>query len=356
MAKYVAIIDGMTQAAAADLTGWAEAIFSSEGVINIGGAFVVSQSGTPALSVLVQDGQALVLRDAYVDNDNTQKFWQVISTADETVNIDSNSSGSPRIDRICLKIDTAATPDATASNVFTIVAVKGTPGAGAPTVPDNHLALAQVSVVDGETTILDADITSEITYVAVGIPTLNLTVATSNIQVLGVDPWRTITLKPGFLKPTTTAGSAASAQSETTTNDINYDTLDFDTTSEEHAYAIFSMPDSWDAGVIQFRAKWTAASGSGGVAWGLAGRSFADDDALDQAVGTEVVVTDTLITAVDVHQTAWSDDVTLAGTPAAGEEIYLELARVVANGSDTLGVDAKLISLQVRFKQAQFTD
>lgn len=356
MAKYVALIDGMDSASAADLSGWAEAIFSSEGVFAIGGELAVSESDTPGMSVKVQDGQCLVLRDAYVDNDNTQKFWHVIVTADEDVTIDNNSSGSTRIDRICVKIDTAAVPDANASNVATLVAVKGTPGAGAPTVPDNHVLLAQVSVEDSETTILDADITDERTYLSVGIPELDITSATGNITVAGSDPWRTITLKPGFMKPTNTSGCAGVAQSETSTNKINYDTLDFDTSSEEHAYAIFSMPDSWDAGVIQFRVKWTAASGSGGVAWGLAGRSYADDDALDQAVGTEVVVTDTLITAADVHQTAWSGDVTLAGTPAAGEEIYLELARVVANGSDTLGVDAKLISLQIRFKQAQFTD
>lgn len=356
MSRYVTLIDGMDSASAADLMGWAEGVFSSEGIFAIGGELEVTQSDTPGMSVEVQDGQCLVLRDAYVDNDNTQKFWQVIVTAAEDVTIDNNSSGSTRIDRICVKIDTAATPDANASNVATLVAVKGTPAAGAPAVPDNHLSLAQVSVEDSETQILNADITDERAYLSVGVPELDITSATGNVTVAGVDPWRTITLKPGFLKATNTSGCSASAQAETSTNKINYDTLDFDTSSEEHAYAIFSMPDSWDGGVVQFRAKWTAASGSGGVAWGLAGRSFADSDALDQAVGTEVVVTDTLITAEDVHQTDWSGDVTLAGTPAAGEEIYLELARVVANGADTLGVDAKLISLQVRFKQAQYTD
>jgi len=170
MSRYVTIIDGMTQCAAADLMSWAESIISGEGVINVGGALAVSESDTPALSVEVQDGQAFVLRDAYVDNDNTQKFWHVVVTAAEDVSIDANSSGSTRIDRICVKIDTAAVPDATASNVATLVAVKGTPGGSAPTVPSNHLGLAQVSVEDGETTILDADITDERDFAVLKTP------------------------------------------------------------------------------------------------------------------------------------------------------------------------------------------
>lgn len=163
--------------------------------------------------------------------------------------------------------------------------------------------------------------------------------------------WQTIDLNPGFLKPTTTGGCSDPEKVEAATNDVDYDVLNFDTSSDERAYANIHMPDNWDAGVIQFRYIWTAASGTPAqtVTFELKGRAYSDDDAIDQAGGTAVEVSDTLIATGDVHISAWSGDVTLAGTPAAGDLIHLELMRNVSE--DNLSADARLIGLQIRFKQ-----
>ena len=137
------------------------------------------------------------------------------------------------------------------------------------------------------------------------------------------------------------------------TNNIDYDVLAFDSAVQERAYANIPMPASWDGGVIQFRTLWTATTSTGTFKLDLAGRSLADDDAIDQAVGTYVGATDTLITAGDMHISAWSGDVTITGA-GAGELIHLEMRRDVA--TDTLGADARLIAVQIRYKQAQYTD
>ena len=184
----------------------------------------------------------------------------------------------------------------------------------------------------------------------------DLGVSTGNITVAGADPWRTITLMPGLLKPTTTSGCAAQATVEAGTNDIDYDVLDFDTTSDENAFANFHMPDSWDAGVVQFRYIWTNAAGltTETVTFELSGISLANDDAIDTAVGTAVEVADTWIAQGDVHISAWSGNVTLAGTPAAGELVHVEIMRDVSE--DDMTGDARLIAVQIRYKQAQYTD
>lgn len=195
MSQYVTIIDGMTSCAAADLMGWAEALMDGEGVINIGtDPLKVVQRGAGAnLSVDVGAGQCLVLRDAYVSSDNTQKFWHYHNTATVNVPIDSNSSGSTRIDKICVKIDTGATPNANADNVGSLIAVKGTPGGGAPATPDNHLLLATITIADSDTAIGTADIADSRSFVSV--------MAGSRAFVDGVDG-ATITfdLKGGFEK------------------------------------------------------------------------------------------------------------------------------------------------------------
>lgn len=155
--------------------------------------------------------------------------------------------------------------------------------------------------------------------------------------------------------PRTTNG-AELVTTELATNDVMLETLDFDTTTEEGAGFWYPMPESWDEGTVTFEAIWTAASGSGGVAWGLAAYAFSDDDALDTAVSGQQVVTDTLITANDKHGTSESSAITIGGTPAAGDLVYFEITREVANGSDTLGVDAKLIGIRLYITTDALTD
>ena len=179
----------------------------------------------------------------------------------------------------------------------------------------------------------------------------NLKNAADNITVNTIDPYRTISIIPGSLKPTTTNGCADSETIEAGTNDIDYDVLAFDKDSDERAFVNFQMPDSWDAGDIQFRYVWTCASGVGSagetVVFELSGRSYADDDAIDEAVGASVEVSDTWIADGDVHISSWSSDITLAGTPSAGEFVHLEIMRDVSE--DDLGGDAHLIALQIRY-------
>lgn len=155
--------------------------------------------------------------------------------------------------------------------------------------------------------------------------------------------------------PATTNG-AASGTVETTTNKVLYKTLDFDTATQEFAGFVIPMPKSWNEGTVTFVAVWTAASGSGGVAWALQGLACSDDDAIDTAYGTEQVVTDTLLTAGDVHRTAESAAVTIAGTPAASDTAFFRVKRVPANGSDTLGVDARLIAVELYMTTDAATD
>lgn len=144
-----------------------------------------------------------------------------------------------------------------------------------------------------------------------------------------------------------TTNGAAAATTELATNDIMSVTYDFDTTTEEGIQTMIALPKSWNAGTVTFQVFWTAASGSGGVAWDLEAVSFANDDAMDTAVGTAVTVTDTLITANDMHVTSESSAVTIAGSPAADEVQVFQITRQVGHASDTMGVDARLIGIKL---------
>jgi len=153
------------------------------------------------------------------------------------------------------------------------------------------------------------------------------------------------------LTPTTTLGCAAVAQGETTTNKINYEYLAFDASTEWHCFVKFPAPKSSDetAGFYIRNLKWShpATTTNFGVVWGFAMLAVGNDDTLEAALGTEVTVTDTGGTTEDIYSADESTVITPAGTWAEGDDLYLEVARVAADGSDTMAVEAYLHGFEI---------
>jgi hypothetical protein len=161
---------------------------------------------------------------------------------------------------------------------------------------------------------------------------------------------RSIYVNAGAMIARTTNG-AATTTVETTTNDIMYDGFGFDSTTEEGVGFWWVPPTAYDGGTITFKPRWTAASGSGTVKWDFAARSYADDDAIDQALGTEQTTgTDTLLTAGDMHVSPTTPALTPAGTPAANRDMYVQIARDVAG--DTLSADAVLLGVTIEYTES----
>lgn len=149
--------------------------------------------------------------------------------------------------------------------------------------------------------------------------------------------------------PTTTTGCGVNSL-ETSTNKINYDVLEFDTAVTEFAQFMTVMPNNYDLGTFQARFYWTAATGSGTVEWAIAARSYADDDAIDQALGTLQAVNDTLLAANDIHITAQTPATIITGNPSLGEPVQFQISRQV--GNDTLAVDARLLGVEISYTAA----
>jgi hypothetical protein len=155
--------------------------------------------------------------------------------------------------------------------------------------------------------------------------------------------------------PQLTNGAAAGI-SELATNLQPLETLDFDTSTQEFASILIGLPKRWDRGTVTAQFYWTAASGSGGVVWALQGVAVSNDDALNPSWGTEQVVADTFIAANDMHVTSATSAITIGGSPADGDGVWLRVKRVPANGSDTLAVDAKLIGVKLFYTVDQGND
>ncbi len=148
--------------------------------------------------------------------------------------------------------------------------------------------------------------------------------------------------------PRTTNGCGINS-TESSTNKVNSDTLDFDTSTQEFAQFIRSLPNNWNAGTVTVKFFWTAASGSGGVVWALAGYTFGDGVAIDTAMGTAQQIADTFLSANQAHVSSATPAITIGGTPATGTPIIFEVKRVPADSSDTLAVDASLLGVEITY-------
>lgn len=128
----------------------------------------------------------------------------------------------------------------------------------------------------------------------------------------------------------------------------------FDTTTQEILWAKWFPRKRYDGGTITFVPIWTAESGSGTVEFELSGVAVSNDDPLDAAPGTAQASADTLLSAGDLHEGPTSSAITIAGTFADGDCVWLKLVRDVAN--DTLGVDAQLIGIKIFYTTDQGND
>ena len=174
------------------------------------------------------------------------------------------------------------------------------------------------------------------------------TVSSAAIKTAGKE---TIFVPAAAMSPTASNGCAALATAETTSGRPDMNVLDFDASSDEHAQFQIAFPKSWNEGTVTFQAFWTtAATDTDGVAWGLQGVAVSDNDTIDVAYGTAVVVTDDALGAAeDLCVTAESGEITIAGSPAAGDMCFFRIFRDVSDSNDDMAEDARLIGIKLFF-------
>lgn len=143
---------------------WLQSLLLEEGIIGDSAGTLgleVTESDTPAMTVKVSAGKALV----EIEKDGRTFKVVVENTAEASVVIPSNTSGSNRVGAVIVRVDVDTEPNTLKSNIGTVEYIAGT---GTSPLSDGDITtavgsdgwyrLADVTVVDSETTILDGDI------------------------------------------------------------------------------------------------------------------------------------------------------------------------------------------------------
>jgi hypothetical protein len=160
----------------------------------------------------------------------------------------------------------------------------------------------------------------------------------------------------GAMIPTVTNG-ALPGTNEYATNDIMMDYYAFDggATDEYVAFNIV-MPENWDRGTIKAKFYWApgdaACAAADVVTWVVAAGALANDDAIDTAVGTLQYVDDVVLAGKngDLHITAATSAITVAGSPALGELVHFKVSRDAdaSDGGDDMPEDAWLFGVMIQ--------
>jgi hypothetical protein len=210
-------------------------------------------------------------------------------------------------------------------------------------VLDAPAALLGINALTAKTTPVDADELSLWDSAASAVKKLSW----ANLKSTFVGKQMIPITASGMTSRTTNGAAAGSV--EMTTNKNMFVTLDFDTSTQEFAQFVMPMPDLWNEGTVTFRPIWSHASTTTnfGVVWSLAAVAMSDDDAGDVAFGTAQTSTDTGGTTNDIYIGPESAAITVAGSPPAGDLVMFQVARVPANGSDTMAIDARLHAIKL---------
>ena len=159
---------------------------------------------------------------------------------------------------------------------------------------------------------------------------------------------QTIWIPANAMTPTESNGCAAIAAVETTSGRPDMYVLDFDKDSDEFAQFAIAFPKQWNLGTVTFQVLWSGIAATTDVDWGLQAVAMNDNETIDVAYGTAVVVTDNAQSAVEeLLVSAESGAITIAGTPADNDLTYFRIYRDVSG--DAMAGDARLHGVKVFF-------
>jgi len=204
----------MGGAAAWDTNASASAVNPLGGVFGgLGNPLQVTQAGTPNMTVLVNAGYCAVPNAT--QGHGVYLFGQ---TAQGTLTVASNTSGSTRVDIIVAGVSDTGN----SSSYCFVEIVEGTPGSGQPATPSASILLAAVTVASGASSITNSNITDKRAFTAAPGGILPAAAAALPASAPGQVAYNTTT---GTLqRPNGSGGWTGLASGSAGISDVNTDT------------------------------------------------------------------------------------------------------------------------------------
>jgi len=158
---------------------------------------------------------------------------------------------------------------------------------------------------------------------------------------------QTIWVPSNAMTPTETNGAERNTV-ETTSGRPDMQVLDFDKDSDEFAQFSIAFPKQYNLGTVTFQFFWSGLAATTGVSMSLEAVAMNDNETIDVAYGTAVVVDDDAQGAVEeLLVSAESGAVTIGGTPADNDLTYFRIGRDVSDSNDDMAGDCRLHGVKI---------
>jgi hypothetical protein len=183
------------------------------------------------------------------------------------------------------------------------------------------------------------------------------TVVASSGAITGIN-YRTIYVDAGSMVPAETNGAQATTEEMHATNFATIDYMAFDKATEEYVDFKVVMPEQYNNGTVKVKFYWkpSDAEASVSVIWGIKAYAATDSDLLKPGSGvwgTAVEIEDeSLNTDDDLHISAATAAMTIAGTPAEGKLVFFRVYRKAADGTDDYDADAHLLGVNIQYVES----
>lgn len=278
--------------------------------------------------------------DSYADLTVANAVSQSLTLSDSTTVI--SSSATQALQLAAPELTSGGTDDVGISLTQTL----NDPGAagGSDTYTGLFVNLTQTDVTGWDTiNLVDLQINGTPVFT---IDSSGNLLASGNVALQGK---QTMYIPASAMSPTPTNGATDPGIVELTAGNPCLRVLDFVNANDTFAQFEVSFPKSWDKGTVTFQAFWTVSSPvSTGVAWALQAVCVSNDEPIDVAYGTAVVVTDNAGgSADDLLVSDESAAVTIAGTPADDDVCYFQVYRDVSDAGDDMVEDARLVGVKI---------
>ena len=197
----------------------------------------------------------------------------------------------------------------------------------------------------------------------INVTVQTLSVSSTNVITLTGSGQSTINTLPGLYRtryiPSSAmvakviAGASGAVESYTT-NAIMSEYYAFVSTASVSVQFQYVFPDEYDLSTLKIKLHYTTVSTSTttGVVWGVSAVALGDGSAIDASLGTMVTVTDLPHGKDILAITGTTGALTIGGSPAMGNVIVFNIARITSDASDDNTSDMKLWGITVQYKES----
>ncbi len=184
----------------------------------------------------------------------------------------------------------------------------------------------------------------------------NDTSAASTAFVMGqlTNYYDYIWIPAGAMVPAAVNGASTNTYAPSGADGTTLDVYDFDDTTAETNFFLWTPPENWDQGTVKAKFHWTADAGTAtqGVTWGLRLGSLRNDDAFGAVLGSAGQSTDAYIAANDYHVSNATGAITAGGTVALGTTLLGQVSRDPGGAGDSKTGDAKLLGVMIQYRKS----